>query len=97
VAPLLALLVLLGIVGGALRGQRTVLLVGLVVGSLLLAGAALIGIEWRYRFPLDPLVNTLAAGGLVLLAGLAQAGWRRLPLPPWRDRPTITRPAGTAS
>ena len=61
---------MVGALSGLRPGRRAALLVGLLVFGVLLAGAALIGIEWRYRFPLDPLINVLAAGGLVTLLGL---------------------------
>jgi 4-amino-4-deoxy-L-arabinose transferase-like glycosyltransferase len=63
-APLLAMLATLGAVSGFWSGQRATVLLGVLVSGLLLAGAALIGIEWRYRFPLDPLINVLVAGGV---------------------------------
>jgi 4-amino-4-deoxy-L-arabinose transferase-like glycosyltransferase len=77
VAPFLAILSVVGALSGLRAGRRPVLLVGVLVFGLLLSGAALIGIEWRYRFPLDPFINVLAAGGLLTAVGLAQAGWRR--------------------
>ena len=58
-----------GALAGLRPARRAPLLVGLLVFTLLLAGAALIGTEWRYRFPLDPLINVLAAGGLVTPGG----------------------------
>jgi len=95
VAPLLALLALLGVVAGALAGRRPVLLVGLLVAAVLVAGAALIGIEYRYRYPLDPLINVLAAGGLLTLPDLVRSVWRRA-TPGRADRPLPT-PAETPS
>ena len=41
------------------------------------AAAALVGIEWRYRYPLDPMINVLIGAGI---AGLATRGirlWRQ--------------------
>jgi hypothetical protein len=96
---LLALLSAVGVIGGALvRGRAggvPILLLGVLVFGLLLAGAALIGIEWRYRFPLDPLINVLAAGGLMTVVGLARASWQRV----GRSRldSAATAPAGTTS
>ena len=57
--------------------------------------AALIGIEYRYRFPLDPLLNVLAAGGLLAIPSLARSVWRRAS-PGRADRPLPT-PARTTS
>jgi hypothetical protein len=94
-APLLAVLGLVGALAGLLPGRRAALLVGLLVVTVLLSGAALIGIEWRYRFPLDPLINVLAAGGLVTLVGLAPMAWRRSAA--GRAHRPMTTPAGTAS
>lgn len=94
-APMLALLAVVGVVGGALAGRRPVLILGILVFGLLLSGAALIGIEWRYRFPLDPLINVLAAGGLVTVVGLARAGWRPVGRP--RADAEASAPAGAAS
>jgi 4-amino-4-deoxy-L-arabinose transferase-like glycosyltransferase len=93
VAPLLAVLALLGGLTGVARGRRSALLVGLLVTMVLLAGAALIGIEWRYRYPLDPLINVLAAGGLVTLLGSAAAALRRSTV--WFANRPATRTAGT--
>jgi hypothetical protein len=32
----------------------------------------LVGIEWRYRYPLDPLIDVTVAGGLASLLRLAR-------------------------
>ncbi|MGE3908728.1 MAG: glycosyltransferase family 39 protein [Chloroflexota bacterium] len=94
-APILALLGVIGALSGLRPRQRPALVLGLMVAGLLLAGAALIGIEWRYRFPLDPLINVLAAGGLVTMLGLIQARWRRdLPQPAARPAHTSAGSAG---
>jgi hypothetical protein len=71
VVPLFAL----GAASGLARGRRPVLVVAVLVLGLLLAGAALIGIEWRYRYPLDPLINVLVAGGLVVGGQWLAARW----------------------
>lgn len=76
-AWLLAVLGLAGILTGLRQDRRPVLILGGLVVVLLIAGAALIGVEWRYRFPLDPLINVLAAGGLVTVAQAALGRWRR--------------------
>jgi len=82
-APLVALLMLAGMLGGLARVRRgallasfdvrgrLALLLGLLVVMLVLAGGALIGIEWRYRFPLDPLINVLMGGGVATMLALA--------------------------
>jgi 4-amino-4-deoxy-L-arabinose transferase-like glycosyltransferase len=95
VAPLLAVLALIGALAGPRAGRREPLLVGLVVLLVLLAGAALIGVEWRYRYPLDPLINVLVAGGLVTLKAWARPGLCRLSAK-WVRRPAATR-AGTTT
>jgi hypothetical protein len=95
-APVLAVLGLAGILAGLRRDRRPALVLGVLVVALLVAGAALIGIEWRYRFPLDPLINVLAAGGLVTLVQTARRRWllvrdRRAP-----DAAPARAPSGTA-
>jgi hypothetical protein len=55
--------------------QRPALLPGAAVLALLLASAALDGPVERYRYPLDPSIALLAAGGLTV--GLKRL-WRRL-------------------
>ena len=92
IAPLLAILATVGTLAGLGRGRRSTLVLGMLVLVLLLAGAALIGIEWRYRYPLDPLIDVLAAGGLVTLA---VSGVRRARLR--RNGVTVAAPAGTAT
>jgi 4-amino-4-deoxy-L-arabinose transferase-like glycosyltransferase len=71
VVPLFAL----GAASGLAGGRRPVLVAAVLVLGLLFAGAALIGIEWRYRYPLDPLINVLAAGGLVVGVRWLAARW----------------------
>jgi 4-amino-4-deoxy-L-arabinose transferase-like glycosyltransferase len=95
IAPLLAILATVGTVAGLRRGRRSAVVLGLLVLVLLLAGAALIGIEWRYRYPLDPLIAVLAAGGLVTLVALAVSGVGRARLR--RAGGTVAAPAGTAT
>lgn len=94
-APLLAILGVAGALTGLRPGRRAALLTGLLVFAVLLAGAALIGIEWRYRYPLDPLVNVLAAGGLVTVLGLVPGALRRSAF--WRAERPVTRAAGQVS
>lgn len=73
---LLVPLVLLGLGWGLVRGPRgpTVLLV-LTVVALVFPSAALVGYVPRYRYPVDPLLAVLAAGGLVAMQALGRAAW----------------------
>ena len=68
------LVVLLAALGGLAawreRARRPALLLGAVVLALAALSAFLDGPVPRYRYPLDPLLFVLAAGGLVFLAGL---------------------------
>jgi 4-amino-4-deoxy-L-arabinose transferase-like glycosyltransferase len=48
--------------------------------ALLFVSAYLVGIEWRYRYPLDPLIDVTLAGGLTGLVALPRALRR------WRPR-----------
>jgi hypothetical protein len=78
-API-AILFAIGALAGLMPSRRPALLLAVLVLGLLLTGAALIGIEWRYRYPLDPLINVLVAGGMV-----ASARWA-VGLAPWTRR-----------
>lgn len=64
---------LLGLVWGLVRGPRgpTLLLV-LAVLALVFPSAALVGYVPRYRYPADPLLAVLVAGGVVALIELAR-------------------------
>ena len=58
--------IVLGLALGLWRpANRPALVLGAVVGTVLLASAALGGEEPRYRYPIDPLICVLAAGGYV--------------------------------
>lgn len=76
---LLVPLVLLGLGWGLVRGPRgpTVLLV-LTVVALVFPSAALVGYVPRYRYPVDPLLAVLAAGGVVAAVALMQLARVRL-------------------
>ena len=76
---LLVPLVLLGLGWGLVRGPKgsTVLLV-LTVVALVFPSAALVGYVPRYRYPVDPLLHVLAAGGLVAVLALVRRGRSRL-------------------
>jgi hypothetical protein len=80
---LLVPLALLGLGWGLVRGPRgpTVLLL-LTVLALVVPSAALVGYVPRYRYPADPLLAVLAAGGLVAAVALARLARSRL-----RQRP----------
>ena len=75
--PLLAFFAVGGLSGLIGTRERPAFVLALVVMGLLLAGAALVGLEWRYRYPLDPLINTVAAGGLITSVQWAVASLRR--------------------
>jgi Dolichyl-phosphate-mannose-protein mannosyltransferase len=59
------------------RPNRLALLLVLAIPPMLLANAALAGPEVRFRYPMDPLIGVLAAGGLVGLCRLVWAMRRR--------------------
>lgn len=87
----LAVLFALGLaLAGGMGRYRTALLPGLGAVGLLVLSAALDGPVERYRYPLDPLISVVAAGGLSGAAGLLWgliprarrgAGTRALPRP----------------
>ena len=78
--PTIPLLALLGVVGLALgigarqRRPGVAAFLTLVVAGLLLAAVALVAPHPRYRYPVEPLLGLLAAGGLTTVVALAQAG-----------------------
>jgi 4-amino-4-deoxy-L-arabinose transferase-like glycosyltransferase len=75
----LVVLFLAGMAAALLRPHpRPALLPALVVLVLLAASAALVGDVPRYRYPIDPLLYAVAAGGLTSLAGLGLAAARRV-------------------
>jgi hypothetical protein len=77
--PLLTALFVLGCLAASRQPAGLLALVPAAVAlGLLLASALLVGIEWRYRYPLDPLINLTVAGGVVALAGLVSAARSRL-------------------
>jgi hypothetical protein len=75
---LLIPLVLLGSGWGLVCGPRgaTVLLL-LITLALVFPSAALVGYVPRYRYPTDPLLAVLAAGGIVALVGLGRLAQAR--------------------
>lgn len=76
---LLLPLVVLGLGWGLVRGPRgpTILFL-LTILVLVFPSAALVGYVPRYRYPVDPLLYVLAAGGLVAGVALARRGWARV-------------------
>jgi 4-amino-4-deoxy-L-arabinose transferase-like glycosyltransferase len=76
---LLVPLVLLGLGWGLVRGPRgpTTLLL-LTILALVFPSAALVGYVPRYRYPADPLLAILAAGGLVATITLARLARARI-------------------
>jgi 4-amino-4-deoxy-L-arabinose transferase-like glycosyltransferase len=77
--PILPALALIGLLAAAaLPRARTGLLPGLAALALILASAALDGPVPRYRYPVDPLIALLAAGGALAAVGGLAAGLRRI-------------------
>ncbi len=77
-APL-TVLTLLGLGWGLIRGPRgPTALLALTIVALVFPSALLVGYVPRYRYPADPLLAVLAAGGLVPLGLLARIAVRRL-------------------
>ena len=73
-------LFLAGCLAAARRSTDRLLAVapGAVAVALLLVSALLVGIEWRYRYPLDPLIDVTMAGGAVAIWQALARGLRRL-------------------
>jgi hypothetical protein len=75
----MAIGVLAGVVQCIVVAQSRVgLLLVLAIPPMLLANAALAGPEARFRYPIDPLIGVLVAGGLVGLTGLGWSLARRI-------------------
>jgi 4-amino-4-deoxy-L-arabinose transferase-like glycosyltransferase len=78
-APLLAIFVL-GLIGAAGRPTwRPALLPGLWAVALMAVGVAFVGPVLRYRYPAEPFLAVLAAGGLAVLLAGARAVFGRRP------------------
>lgn len=60
---------------------------------LLLLSAFLVGIEWRYRYPLDPLLHAMIGNGVAAVGGLV-ARWRDRVAALEDERPLPTEAAG---
>ncbi len=70
--------------------RRWPLLLAILILGQIFAAAALVGIEWRYRYPLDPMINVLVGAGV---AGLATRGVRL-----WRqEEPSGRAPSSIAA
>jgi len=70
--------------------RRWPLLLAIMTLGQVFAAAALVGIEWRYRYPLDPMINVLIGAGI---AGLATRGARL-----WRqEEPSRRAPSSIAA
>ena len=91
----LGLLVGLGLVAALLVPLwRPALLLGAAAGAIVLASAALDGNVWRYRYPIDPALAVLAAGGVqALWSAVTQVGREARPL----RLPGSRRAAGVAA
>jgi 4-amino-4-deoxy-L-arabinose transferase-like glycosyltransferase len=73
--PVLALVGAVGLaagVGARSRRPGVALFLALVVVGLLLAAVAMVAPLARYRYPIEPLLGLLAAGGVATLAGLVR-------------------------
>jgi len=83
--PTIPLLALIGAIGLALgigargAGPGVAAFLALVVVGLLLAAVAMVAPLPRYRYPVEPLLGLLAAGGLTTLAALARRVVSRRP------------------
>lgn len=61
----IGLLLILGFLASVLRpAWRPALILLVAAGGLVLASAALDGLVWRYRYPVDPLLAAMAGGGV---------------------------------
>ena len=87
-SPWLPLLSLVGLAAALLaRGPaRGAAVSGLAALMLMLIAAALDGPVARYRYPADPLIALMAAGGLIGLLALARGGIARVQRPRSRAR-----------
>jgi hypothetical protein len=100
--PLIPLLTLVGAVGLALGiGSRaahpgSAALLVLVVVGLLLAAVALVAPIARYRYPAEPLLSLLAAGGITTLVAVARRAVRDRRLLPGESTAATTSSANAA-
>ena len=84
-SPLVAVLFVVGCLAATRRPDFLLALLPAVAAvGLLLVSAYLVGVEWRYRYPLDPLIHVTLAGGVT---ALVRAVATRLAL----SRPHATR------
>jgi hypothetical protein len=77
----LGILLLAGLGFAVARRRWTVLLLAASALGMLLASAFLVGIEWRYRYPMDPTLYAIVGAGLVWLVAGTRAAGRRLRRP----------------
>jgi 4-amino-4-deoxy-L-arabinose transferase-like glycosyltransferase len=71
--PLILGLALIGMLSTLRKGSSAApLLLGSVVLVQLAVAAAIVGIEWRYRYPLDPLINVLVGVGVATVTALVR-------------------------
>ncbi|MBA2448663.1 MAG: glycosyltransferase family 39 protein [Chloroflexi bacterium] len=78
-APLQLVLFAIGLLAAlVVPAWRSALVPGLMVAMLVLASAALDGPQERYRYPADPAIGVLAAGGALALVRLMAVGAGRL-------------------
>jgi hypothetical protein len=76
---LLGGLIVVALIAGAIRSAyRPTLLLGLVVLALVVPAAAAVGYLPRYRYPGDPLLAVLAAGGVCVLVTVGISLARRV-------------------
>jgi hypothetical protein len=90
---LLGGLIILALVAGIRPAYRPSLLLGLVILALVVPAAAAVGYLPRYRYPADPLLAVLAAGGASVLATLGIALARRVSAA-YRLSPSSASPPG---
>jgi 4-amino-4-deoxy-L-arabinose transferase-like glycosyltransferase len=96
--PLLALVGAVGLalgVGGRSRRPGVAAFLALVVVGLLLAAVAMVAPHARYRYPVEPLLGLLAAGGLTTLVELARRGPALTPARSQRARESAPSPSGS--
>jgi hypothetical protein len=79
------------------RRSRLALLPALSAIVLLLAGAALVGTEYRFRYPTDPLITVVGIGGLRWLGRQCKRAQRRVGRAVWMQDALSGRPKQVAA